>query len=145
MTIWDTAGQERFQSLGTAFYRGAHACLLVFDVTQPATLDHLTIWLNEFRAQTTPHTLAVVVGNKSDLPARPLPVEEIRRACAEELSGGGEPLAYFEASAKDGTNVQAPFQHVADMLLSRNVLPLLQTAPPLSARAPKPKRKRCCG
>merc|ERR1739848_359880 len=31
MHIWDTAGQERFQSLGVAFYRGADACILVFD------------------------------------------------------------------------------------------------------------------
>ena len=33
MQIWDTAGQERFQSLGVAFYRGADACVLVYDVT----------------------------------------------------------------------------------------------------------------
>jgi len=33
MQIWDTAGQERYQSLGSAFYRGADACLLVYDVT----------------------------------------------------------------------------------------------------------------
>ena len=32
--IWDTAGQERFQSLGTAFFRGADCCVLVFDVTE---------------------------------------------------------------------------------------------------------------
>ena len=31
--IWDTAGQERFQSLGVAFYRGADACVLVYDIT----------------------------------------------------------------------------------------------------------------
>ena len=31
LQIWDTAGQERFQSLGMAFYRGADACVLVFD------------------------------------------------------------------------------------------------------------------
>ena len=29
LQIWDTAGQERFQSLGSAFYRGADACMLV--------------------------------------------------------------------------------------------------------------------
>ena len=33
LQIWDTAGQERFQSLGRAFYRGAEACILVFDIT----------------------------------------------------------------------------------------------------------------
>ena len=33
LQIWDTAGQERYQSLGTAFYRGADCCLLVYDIT----------------------------------------------------------------------------------------------------------------
>ena len=35
LQIWDTAGQERFQSLGVGFYRGADACLLVYDITDP--------------------------------------------------------------------------------------------------------------
>ena len=34
LQIWDTAGQERFQSLGMAFYRGADACVIVYDITQ---------------------------------------------------------------------------------------------------------------
>eukprot|EP00659_Diplonema_papillatum_P023464 gene23464-biopygen22501 len=29
LQIWDTAGQERFQSIGSAYYRGADACMLV--------------------------------------------------------------------------------------------------------------------
>ena len=33
LQIWDTAGQERYQSLGRQFYRGAEACVLVFDIT----------------------------------------------------------------------------------------------------------------
>ena len=39
--IWDTAGQERFQSLGVAFYRGSDCCVLVFDVTNSATFEHI--------------------------------------------------------------------------------------------------------
>ena len=35
LQIWDTAGQERFQSLGVAFYRGADACMLAYDITNP--------------------------------------------------------------------------------------------------------------
>ena len=38
MQIWDTAGQERFQSLGVAFYRGADACVLVYDITNPKAI-----------------------------------------------------------------------------------------------------------
>ena len=35
LQIWDTAGQERFQSLGSAFYRGADCCVLVYDISNP--------------------------------------------------------------------------------------------------------------
>ncbi len=38
----DTAGQERFQSLGTAFYRGADGCVLVFDLTEPRSFEQLS-------------------------------------------------------------------------------------------------------
>merc|ERR1719330_1347038 len=51
LQIWDTAGQERFQSLGVAFYRGADACLLVYDVTDPRSLEHLQNWRSEFLKQ----------------------------------------------------------------------------------------------
>ena len=39
LQIWDTAGQERYQSLGTAFYRGADCCFLVYDITNRRSLD----------------------------------------------------------------------------------------------------------
>ena len=48
LQIWDTAGQERFQSLGNSFYRGSDACLLVYDITDPHSLDHLDHWRREF-------------------------------------------------------------------------------------------------
>ena len=42
--IWDTAGQERYQSLGVAFYRGAEACILVYDITNQKSFENLAIW-----------------------------------------------------------------------------------------------------
>merc|ERR1719473_1870579 len=44
MQIWDTAGQERFQSLGVAFYRGADACVLVYDITNARSFSQLQTW-----------------------------------------------------------------------------------------------------
>jgi Ras-related protein Rab-7A len=41
LQIWDTAGQERFQSLGVAFYRGAEACVLVYDITNAKSFENL--------------------------------------------------------------------------------------------------------
>ena len=34
LELWDTAGQERFQSMHSAYYHGAQACILVFDVSR---------------------------------------------------------------------------------------------------------------
>jgi Ras-related protein Rab-7A len=51
LQIWDTAGQERFQSLGHSFYRGSDGAVLVYDVTDSASLEHLQHWKDEFLDQ----------------------------------------------------------------------------------------------
>jgi small GTP-binding protein len=77
LQIWDTAGQERFQSLGVGFYRGADACLLVYDITDPHSFDNLNHWRSEFLNQVSGGVGAglsnaatnfpfVVLGNKTD-------------------------------------------------------------------------------
>ena len=70
MQIWDTAGQERFQSLGMAFYRGADACVLVYDITDSKTFTGLKPWKDEFLIQVAPNDPVnfpfMVLGNKCD-------------------------------------------------------------------------------
>jgi small GTP-binding protein len=76
LQIWDTAGQERFQSLGVGFYRGADACILVYDITDPHSIDNLDHWRKEFLDQVgggiqglgdaSTQFPFVVVGNKMD-------------------------------------------------------------------------------
>ncbi|EPQ61366.1 ras-domain-containing protein [Gloeophyllum trabeum ATCC 11539] len=73
LQIWDTAGQERFSSLSSAFFRGADAAILVFDVNHPQTLDALRKWWDEFKEKAplrddeVDEFCCVVVGNKVDL------------------------------------------------------------------------------
>ncbi|CAN0010929.1 unnamed protein product [Choristocarpus tenellus] len=70
LQIWDTAGQERFQSLGVAFYRGAEACVLVYDITNPKSFEQLDSWREEFLIQAAPsdpdNFPFIVIGNKVD-------------------------------------------------------------------------------
>ena len=70
LQIWDTAGQERFQSLGRAFYRGAEACVLVYDITNAKSFDNLSIWKQEFLVKAMPkdpdNIPFFVLGNKID-------------------------------------------------------------------------------
>lgn len=73
LQIWDTAGQERFSSLSSAFFRGADAVLLMFDVSVPETMHALTKWWEEFKHRApvsdeeVDNFCCVVVGNKMDL------------------------------------------------------------------------------
>ncbi|KAH6888927.1 P-loop containing nucleoside triphosphate hydrolase protein, partial [Coprinopsis sp. MPI-PUGE-AT-0042] len=72
LQIWDTAGQERFSSLSSAFFRGADAVLLLFDINSPASLHALKKWWSEFcdKCPVEPDEehdfCCVVVGNKMD-------------------------------------------------------------------------------
>lgn len=34
LQIWDTAGQERFRTITGAYYKGAHAIIIVYDITK---------------------------------------------------------------------------------------------------------------
>lgn len=45
--LWprDTAGQERFNSITSAYYRGAKGIVLVYDITKQETFDDLPKWM----------------------------------------------------------------------------------------------------
>ena len=61
-------------SLGVAFYRGADAVILVFDVNTAQSLDNLKTWKDEFIKQASPPNPEsfpfLVIGNKIDLENR---------------------------------------------------------------------------
>jgi len=127
LQIWDTAGQERFQSLGVGFYRGADAALLVYDITDPHSLDNLDHWRKEFLDQVGGGLQGlgdsstvfpfVVLGNKMDkVQDRLVPREQAEEWCRSAASAtimGSQPLPHFETSAKTAESVDDAFQEVA--------------------------------
>ncbi|XP_034489058.1 ras-related protein Rab-7a-like isoform X3 [Drosophila innubila] len=116
MQIWDTAGQERFQAMGSAFYRGADCCILVYDITNRSSFNSLNSWRDEFLIQANsqdPHKFPfIVLGNKVDLSShREVPL----KAVYQWLNLYDMP--YFETSAKDGISVNQAFEAVAKRVL----------------------------
>lgn len=67
LQLWDTAGQEQYRSLGTMYYRGAHAAIVVYDVTKQKTFDDIKSWIDDFRSINDSTYFICVVGNKNDL------------------------------------------------------------------------------
>ena len=80
----DTAGQERFRAVTRSYYRGAAGALLVYDISRRATFNHLTSWLTDARNLTTPNTIIMLIGNKSDLDDQRDVTYEEASAFAEE-------------------------------------------------------------
>lgn len=126
MQIWDTAGQERFQSLGVAFYRGADACILVFDLTSKKSFDNLDTWREEFLVQSGPTETDnfpfVVLGNKCDLKdTRVINNKNAIEYCKSKkiMSKDGETPMYYETSAKDSKDVTKAFTTVATLALEK--------------------------
>ena len=119
LQIWDTAGQERFQSLGVAFYRGADACILVYDITNEKSFEQLNSWRDEFLTQANPRDpdnfSFVVIGNKVDKETeRRVPKTKATQWCK---SKGSKPIPYFETSAKEAVKVEAAFLEAAQTAL----------------------------
>lgn len=147
--IWDTAGQERFQSLGVAFYRGADACILVYDITVEKSFDQLNSWREEFLNQANPRDpdnfTFVVIGNKVDREnERRVPKSKATQWCK---SKGAKQIPYYETSAKDATKVEAAFLEAAQAALhqdtSENDVFIPDTIN-LSKQSPPTKKSSCC-
>ena len=41
LQIWDTAGQERFRGITKSYYNGAHAVVVVFDISNKKSFADL--------------------------------------------------------------------------------------------------------
>mmetsp|Transcript_86783 Transcript_86783/g.136917 ORF Transcript_86783/g.136917 Transcript_86783/m.136917 type:complete len:212 (+) Transcript_86783:69-704(+) len=107
LQVWDTAGLENFQALCASYYRGAIAALLVYDVCNRATFNHMNFWLDQARIHAGPDINVMLVGNKSDLDSRAISPHE---ALALAQKHG---LLFLETSAKTGFNVEEAFTQLA--------------------------------
>ncbi|KAG7654709.1 P-loop containing nucleoside triphosphate hydrolase [Arabidopsis suecica] len=102
--IWDTAGQERFRAITSSYYRGALGALLIYDITRRITFKNIEKWLSELRGFSSPETVVVLVGNKSDLGQSREVEEEEGKTLAES-----EGLYFLETSALENQNVEEAF------------------------------------
>ena len=118
LQIWDTAGQEKFRSLTSSYYRGTNAVILVYDVTQRLTFDHLDEWLRELLMYSSRDELVMLlVGNKIDC-------DEQRALTRDEGAGWARKhgMMFMETSAKTKVGVQQAFQEIAQKLAALNAL-----------------------
>lgn len=105
LEIWDTAGQERFSTITANYYRGAQGALLVYDVGQKDSFEHVKHWYERAIQLGGENLETLLVGNKSDLSEADRAVTTVDgELLAKELK-----IPFVETSALNGYNVEAAF------------------------------------
>lgn len=111
LQLWDTAGQERFRSLIPSYIRDSNVAIVVYDITNFASFQQTSRWIEEVRLERGSDVSVMLVGNKTDLAdKRQVSTDEGERK-AKELD-----VAFIETSAKAGYNVKQLFRRVASNL-----------------------------
>ncbi|CAO3677754.1 unnamed protein product [Umbelopsis vinacea] len=149
LQIWDTAGQERFRAMAPMYYRGAHAAILVYDITSEESFQDMSSWVEELKKNMTEDLVIHVVGNKLDLANthRAVPLRRTQEYVARAL---GSDCHTHEVSAKeDDGAIEELFLQITQTLVGRKFDTerqryLKQTNPVLVQETPA-QSSSCCG
>lgn len=107
-----------FRSITKSYYRNSVGALLIYDVCNRASFEHIPQWMMEARRHIEPHRpVFALVGCKLDLVTnggrREVSKEEAR-AFADEHG-----VHHIETSAKTGVNVEEAFRAVTQEVYNR--------------------------
>ncbi|KAM3172089.1 hypothetical protein ACTXT7_015267 [Hymenolepis weldensis] len=109
LRLWDTAGQEKFKSITRSYYRNAVGALLVFDITNRDSFEHIMGWYEDAAINMKCQPMFILCGQKSDL-------ENLRQVTKMEAEALAQNLGipYVETSALQGVNVEEAFKILAE-------------------------------
>ena len=109
--IWDTAGEDRFRSITRNYYKGAHGIVLIYDVTDQQSFQHIKDWVDKIKEESKEGVIIYLVGNKIDLIDKRIITNADGKKLSEEIK-----IKYYETSAKDSIGVNEVFENlVKDM------------------------------
>jgi Ras-related protein Rab-5C len=99
------------------YYRNANCAVVVYDITQSASLEKARNWIRELQRQADPSIVIALCGNKSDLATRRQVTAEEAQKYAQE-----EGLMWAETSAKTGDGVTEIFTRIGQSISERSFL-----------------------
>ena len=115
MQIWDTAGHEKFRTITTSYYKSAHAIIVLYDITDINTFEHVKNWMIDIDKFAKAGVLRLLIGNKIDLNDNRQVTKEAGETLANKYG-----VNFFEVSAKDNININELFFETAKSLLEKN-------------------------
>ena len=114
-TQWDTAGQERFKTITSAYYRGAHGIIIVYDVADKKSFVHIKDWLEDINKYTDNNPIKLIVGNKCDLVNEKQVTEEDKQTLKKQTG-----IDIIETSAKNSFKITEVMETITKKLIERS-------------------------
>lgn len=106
--MWDCAGQEKFSSMRQGYYGGASAAIIMYDVENSLSFDHVCNWYNEIKS---------VCGN--------IPIILCRNKVDElqfDINDNRITLPHYDISVKSEYNCNEPLVHLLKLLTKNDAI-----------------------
>ena len=114
LQVWDCAGQERYRALCKIYYRGTNLCILVFDLSDPKTLNSIKdYWISTYISHCSETYKFILVGNKSDKTIN-IDYNIIWHLCKSYN------MKYIETSVVNNVNIEDIFNFTCELLKNTN-------------------------
>ena len=119
LTIWDLAGQSIFHGMRSSFYHGCKCALIVFDVTNPSSLENCLKWGEEaVRFAKNSLRKIYLIGNKIDLTDDvAVTQEDVDKVVRQFEEMAKFPVKTYETSALTGENINELFENMSKSLI----------------------------
>ncbi|XP_046574113.1 ras-related protein Rab-7L1-like [Haliotis rubra] len=119
LQLWDIAGQERFTSMTRVYYKDAHACIVMFDLSQRATFQSAVKWKKDLDTKCSlldgSPVPCLLIANKCDLSHREVEQEEIEEMCREH-----EFVGWTETSVKEGLMIDECMRFLIEEMVNKH-------------------------
>jgi small GTP-binding protein len=116
--IWDTVGQEQYRSLNTLFYKDAHICLMVYDITNESSFSSIKdYWHPAIITNCLEGVIFGVAGNKNDLyEQEKVDKNEVRQFC-DKINA-----TFHYTSCKENKCIDEMFKELGEKFIDSNFM-----------------------
>lgn len=114
LQIWNFSSENRFKFLLEVYILGAKGAILMYDITNPVSLENLPCWTQIIRKQTGDIPI-MLIGSKKDL-------EELRAVSIEQGNLAVKKYnltSFMEIFSKTGENVEEVFEALARLMIQK--------------------------
>ncbi len=115
LQLWDTAGQERFKAITKNYYKSAHGCIIIYDLTDRESFDNILYWLDQVAELSGESIVKILVGSKADLIEQRQVSREEGQSYAEKYN-----MFFMEVSSKQNTGVDDLFELMASSIKNKH-------------------------